>query len=450
MPSHACQRCGKEFARKTGVTAHMKRKNPCKPPTALVQKQVNEVLVKVAPHLEVPVAEFRDVSKKFHETLSKDQRQEEGIFFTPKKVREVLFEALNALKIKPQTILEPSFGSGEFLLDARRLYPDATVTGVEKNKTLFDSLKQSNLFCADFMKWKGEPVDLIIGNPPYFVIKEKNPLCMTGRPNIFVAFLYKCLTEHLKEDGFLAFILPTSLMNCSYYQPMRKYIAEHTTVHAATLLTKAGFYDTTQETMLLILQKKKTNDNFILTTPNGNLYITPKYNELRALLKETTNLEALGLAVKTGSVVWNQVKDQLVNDGIVLIYANNIHEGQLHIGRVDGETKKQYIKDNFVKKHYEDKEDLCVAPLSGPAILVNRGYGNSGSNYAFNFVKIDMEKYYVENHVNVIYAKSENAEKMLDRVVKSFQDTRTAQFIEWFVGNGALSAKELEQVLPIF
>jgi type I restriction-modification system DNA methylase subunit len=221
MPSHACQRCGKEFARKTGVTAHMKRKNPCKPPTALVQKQVNEVLVKVAPHLEVPVAEFRDVSKKFHETLSKDQRQEEGIFFTPKKVREVLFEALNALKIKPQTILEPSFGSGEFLLDARRLYPDATVTGVEKNKTLFDSLKQSNLFCADFMKWKGEPVDLIIGNPPYFVIKEKNPLCMTGRPNIFVAFLYKCLTEHLKEDGFLAFILPTSLMNCSYYQPMR-------------------------------------------------------------------------------------------------------------------------------------------------------------------------------------------------------------------------------------
>jgi hypothetical protein len=202
--------------------------------------------------------------------------------------------------------------------------------------------------------------------------------------------------------------------------------------------------------MLLILQKKKTNNNFILTTPNGNLYITPKYNELSVLLKGTTNLEALGLAVKTGSVVWNQVKDQLVNDGIVLIYANNIHEGQLHIGRVDGETKKQYIKENFVKKHYEDKEDLCVAPLTGPAILVNRGYGNSGSNYAFNFVKIDMEKYYVENHVNVIYAKSKTAEKMLDRVVKSFQDPRTAQFIEWFVGNGALSAKELEQVLPIF
>ena len=363
MSPHICERCGKEFARKTGITAHMKRKNPCKPPTTLVQKQVNEVLVKVAPHLEVPIAEFRDVSTKFHETLTKDQRQQEGIFFTPKKVREVLFEELKKLHVKPESILEPSFGSGEFLLDARRLYPDATVTGVEKNKTLFDSLKQPNLFCEDFMTWKGEPVDLIVGNPPYFVIKEKNPLCMTGRPNIFVGFLYKCLTEHLKEGGFLAFILPTSLMNCSYYQPMRKYIAENTTVHAATLLTKAGFYDTTQETMLLILENKKTNNNFILNTPNGNLYLTPKYNELHTLLKGTTTLEALGLAVKTGSVVWNQVKDQLVDDGIVLIYANNIHNGKLDIGRVDGETKKQYIKENFVKKHYEDKEDLCVAPL---------------------------------------------------------------------------------------
>jgi hypothetical protein len=231
---------------------------------------------------------------------------------------------------------------------------------------------------------------------------------------------------------------------------MRKYIADSMTVHAATILTKTGFYDTTQETMLLVLQKKKTTDNFILKVPNGSVYLTPKYMELRTLLKETTNLESLGLSVKTGSVVWNQVKDQLVDNGIVLIYANNIRDGVLEIGRIKGTEKKQYIKENFVKKHYEDKEDLCVAPLTGPSILVNRGYGNSGSNYAFNFVKVDMEKYYAENHVNVIYAKTKNAEKMLDRVVKSFQDVRTAQFIEWFIGNGALSARELEQVLPIF
>jgi hypothetical protein len=28
----------------------------------------------------------------------------------------------------------------------------------------------------------------------------------------------------------LAFIIPTSLYNCSYYQPMRNYIQKHTTI----------------------------------------------------------------------------------------------------------------------------------------------------------------------------------------------------------------------------
>ena len=119
MSPHICERCGKEFARKTGITAHMKRKNPCKPPTTLVQKQVNEVLVKVAPHLEVPIAEFRDVSTKFHETLTKDQRQQEGIFFTPKKVREVLFEELKKLHVKPESILgHPLVQANSYLMRA--------------------------------------------------------------------------------------------------------------------------------------------------------------------------------------------------------------------------------------------------------------------------------------------------------------------------------------------
>jgi adenine-specific DNA-methyltransferase len=47
---------------------------------------------------------------------------------------------------------------------------------------------------------------------------------MTGRGNIFVQFIYKCLTEHLKENGILAFVLPTSFYNCSYYSPCRNYI----------------------------------------------------------------------------------------------------------------------------------------------------------------------------------------------------------------------------------
>jgi hypothetical protein len=83
--------------------------------------------------------------------------------------------------------------------------------------------------------------------------------------------------------------------------------------------------------------------------------------------------------------------------------------------------------------------------LEGPHLLVERGYGNG---YLFQYVLID-QPCYAENHVNVIYPRTPDSAN-LDRVVKSFQDPRTAQFIKYFIGNGSLSATELETLFPIF
>jgi len=467
MASYVCERCGVTFPRKSGLTSHMNRKNICKIPMQLIQQQVNQVLVQVAPELSIPTTEFREVSMKFNRSLNKEDRQDQGIFFTPKKVRDLLFEELAKLGVKPKKILEPSFGTGEFLLDAKRIYPQAEIHGVEKNADLFNSLKLigTSLKNEDFLDWTGT-VDLVVGNPPFFVMdsgkstKEKKVFqqkyaeCMTGGRNIYIAFLHKCLKEHLSEDGYLAFILPTSLFNCVYYEPMRKYIAEKTTIHCLKIIEKPGFHDTLQDVVLLVLQKKKSHDNFILKTTNGNTYLTPFYKELRELLKGTTTIENLHLGVKTGDVVWNQIKSQLRDEGVLLIYSNNIQDGKLITGNISAGKegkKKQYIKENFCRKETTgDKESKGVPPLTGKTILVNRGYGNNGNSYAFNFVTVDMQKYYAENHVNVVYPKPTAHSDNLTRVQKSFNDERTSQFIRWFVGNGALSARELQCVVPIF
>ena len=76
--------------------------------------------------------EFRETSTAFHKTLDKKLRSEQGIYFTPKKVRDRLFEVLASLQIKPTLILEPSFGTGEILLDAIELYPVPCV-GIERH-----------------------------------------------------------------------------------------------------------------------------------------------------------------------------------------------------------------------------------------------------------------------------------------------------------------------------
>ena len=153
--------------------------------------------------IEETTEPFRTNSVELHTRLSKEERQAQGIFFTPKPIRARLFEVLELHGVRPKTILEPSFGSGEFLYDAALKYPSAKLYGVEKNPAVFASVRlpTASLVNADFLACPPTPVDLVLGNPPYFVTKAKDPACMTGRGNIYVQFVYTCLMNHLTPGG---------------------------------------------------------------------------------------------------------------------------------------------------------------------------------------------------------------------------------------------------------
>ena len=271
---------------------------------------------------------------------------------------------------------------------------------------------------------------------------------MTGRPNIYILFLYKCITEHLEPNGIIAFIIPTSLYNCLYYQPMRNYIHKHMTILHLETLCKPGFFETGQETMLIVLQKEKRNDDYIFMAKD-TIYLSPFYKELREITKNTTTLSELGFGVKTGNVVWNQVKDHLIdneqkeqkdkfkdkkNKTNLLIYSSNITNCELKLNNLRGE-KKQYVL------------NIDKPTLNGPVILVERGYGNS---FHFNFVVTEEQDFYAENHINVIYPLSKEAAKKMDWIVKSFKDERHINFIRWFLGNGSMPASDLQSMIPIF
>jgi hypothetical protein len=286
----------------------------------------------------------------------------------------------------------------------------------------------------DFLNYAGTH-DLILGNPPYVVIEKtaETVHCQTGRPNLFVQFLYKAIRDNLSEHGVLAFVLPTSLFNCLYYEPMRRYLFETTTILAAKLL-EAQYLDTDQKTFALVLRKGKTNDDYFVRI-RENVYLTPYYLELRALLQGTKCLADLGYDVRTGDVVWNQVKDKLADSGTLLIYSGNMKKGGLVFEPLK-EPKKQYIQ-NFGRP-----------ALSGKTILINRGYGNT--SYKLSAVIADFPSYYAENHVNVIRPQTAEAVKQIDVVYRSLCSEKTTQFIRYFVGNGALSKTEIETCLPIW
>ena len=58
----------------------------------------------------------------------------------------------------------------------------------------------------------------------------------------------------------------------------------------------------------------------------------------------------------------------------------------------------------------------------------------------------------VENHLNIIYSKNPNIEtaELFDKIINSFKNPKTQQFIHHFLGNNGLSKTELETVFPIY
>jgi adenine-specific DNA-methyltransferase len=216
---------------------------------------------------------------------------------------------------------------------------------------------------------------------------------------------------------------------------MRDYIRANCTIRWLETLDKPGFFETGQETTLIVLEKKVGSEQYVFLGRTGTAYITPFYKQLAALTAGTTTLGGLGLGVKTGNVVWNQVKDKLGDTGTLLIYSSNINGSELKVNNLLGTEKKQYVT------------GLDKPKLDGPVILVERGYGNS---FRFNVVLVEEKGFYAENHLNVVYPKTAAATEALARVLKSFKDPRTKRFVELFNGNGTISASDLEALVPVF
>ena len=109
-----------------------------------------------------------------------------------------------------QNVLEPSCGSCEYILALKEKY-EVNITGIEFNDTIYESIKHlhNNIIHNDFIQYDFDKTfDLIIGNPPYFVMKKKDVnkeyyKYFDGRPNIFILFII--ITFHLI---FLNYINP--------------------------------------------------------------------------------------------------------------------------------------------------------------------------------------------------------------------------------------------------
>jgi adenine-specific DNA-methyltransferase len=402
--------------------------------------------------------QFSKLSKDITKSLSKTDKKNDGIFFTPhciiKKTCDFIIDYINKNKLNVKNILEPSCGSCEFIDYIDKHMAKVDIDGIEKNEEIYDKIKELsfnnkiNIRNDDFLEDDNKKTyGWIVGNPPYYVMKKKDvnknySKYYEGRPNIFIIFIIKSL-ELLNDKGILSFVLPKNFLNCLYYDKLRVHISKKFKILDIIDHSNETYIDTDQNTCMFIIQKCEgcKNDKFMLKI-NGHIIFNTieDIQKIKALYENTTTLDKMGFDVKVGNVVWNQVKDILVDNSkkTRLIYSGDIKGNKLSIANHTDDKKKHYIDKKGTKE---------------VLLIVNRGYGKG--KYAFNYCLIDMDKeYLIENHI--IYIKYRNQidkPKLLELyniIINSFENEKTKKFIKLYFENNAINTIELQHMIPIF
>ena len=158
------------------------------------------------------------------------------------------------------------------------------------------------------------------------------------------------------------------------------------------------------------------------------------------LYNNSTTLDEMNFNVSVGKIVWNQKKSELTDDEskTMLIYSSNIEDGKIVTKEFKDVSKKQYINS-------EGNTDICL--------IVNRGYGNG--EYKFNYALINQEKpYLLENHIICISPQIKMSKTKLlaqyKKIIESFDNVKTEQFIKKYFSNNAINVTELQGILPIY
>ena len=399
---------------------------------------------------------FSELSRSLTKKINIIDKKNDGIYFTPPETVAKNIKLLEPFIKNMKTVLEPACGSCEYILQLKEAYSNMSITGIELNETIYESIKVLNkenitLINDNYISREiTTKYDLIIGNPPYFVMKKDavdNSYYnyFDGRPNIFVLFIIKSL-KLLNDGGILSFVLPKNFSNCLYYDKTRKHIIENFNILNIIECSDDKYIDTKQDTIILVLQNEKPKNNnteFSINISGYTIFGTPNnISKLNELYIDSKTLSDLGFNVSVGNIVWNQHKKDLTDDSnnTSLIYSSDITNNKLTIKEYANKEKK-----NYINKTGSDE----------PLLIINRGYGVG--SYNFNYCIInenDNIKYLIENHLICIkYTKSLSKKELVikyKKIMESFNNNKTVEFIKIYFGNNAINTTELCKILPIY
>ncbi|MFC1926056.1 N-6 DNA methylase [Chloroflexota bacterium] len=263
-----------------------------------------------------------------------------GQHFTPANICQLMVEYIPLEN--PQLIIDPAVGQGELLWYTKQKWGNSHVVGFDIDGKLIEYCKSrfghegvfecSNILSADIQDIRDTvnkhytlcSADLVVSNPPFGITEVKtlekglanklseNDLTWPDRNGVRrvrteIAFFFRNL-ELIHEDGFIAILLPDSIVSGVKTAPFRRFLINHTRLHSVIALPPASFDSTEARISLFVVQKDINNDSeedttrlsisntatetmqtIIINQRDLILRMDPKYYFAKAHLKDFVN-----------------------------------------------------------------------------------------------------------------------------------------------------------------
>ena len=323
-----------------------------------------------------------------------------GAYYTPGYLADFIYSRLekDLKSCKNISILEPSVGNGSFLNALLRSNihnaKNISIKAIDVNKSEILKLKkqnfgkiQINLFHKDFFRFKpnnDEFFSLIIGNPPYIkkrllsenqkILGEKihknSGLSEKTFKNIWSVFLAKSITL-LNDNGILAFILPSEILQVKYAKEIKNYIIKMFQKVEIYTFSDLMFECKGQNTIVLIGYKKHSEEGIYYTHISN---IKQEINKNITLIKNET--------IQTLDIKWTHH----ILDCEDLKFLNNIRES---IQRVENyciskpgivtAANSFFIIDSDTEENY--KWEKYTKPILQKSTFIQNGIIFSYSDY---------------------------------------------------------------------